>query len=195
MIRYTVKKCNLRPLYFAQNCPQNAGNAVSKTNWGYAPRPPYGNVLSLYREGPWAPSCLPLFPTIFLFCSRVPTRKSTDSPKTPGRPSSISLPRSRCQGRSQGTLLGTQRQGRSVRDAALGTQRQGRSLPLKRQFASDPINGCEGDYSSMRALTFYTKPEAIFWKRKQVSNNKVDLNKVNQKQYVKKVKENTVNPL
>ena len=96
MIRYTVKKCNLRPLYFAQNCPQNAGNAVSKTNWGYAPRPPYGNVLSLYREGPWAPSCLPLFPTIFLFCSRVPTRKSTDSPKTPGRPSSISLPRSRC---------------------------------------------------------------------------------------------------
>ena len=30
-MRYTVKKCYLRPLYFAQNCPQNAGNAVSKT--------------------------------------------------------------------------------------------------------------------------------------------------------------------
>ena len=31
MMRYTVKKCYLRPLYFAQKCPQNAGNAVSET--------------------------------------------------------------------------------------------------------------------------------------------------------------------
>ena len=26
MVRYTVKKCDVRPLYFAQNYPQNAGN-------------------------------------------------------------------------------------------------------------------------------------------------------------------------
>ena len=25
----TLKKCDLRPLYFAQKCPQNAGNGVS----------------------------------------------------------------------------------------------------------------------------------------------------------------------
>ena len=31
MVRYTVIKCYLRPLYFAQKCPQNAGNAVSET--------------------------------------------------------------------------------------------------------------------------------------------------------------------
>ena len=31
MVRYTVKKCYLRPLYFAQKCPQYAGNAISET--------------------------------------------------------------------------------------------------------------------------------------------------------------------
>ena len=31
MVRYTVKKCDSRPLYFAQNYPQNAGNAISET--------------------------------------------------------------------------------------------------------------------------------------------------------------------
>ena len=31
MVRYTVKKCYLRPLYFAQKYPQNTGNAVSET--------------------------------------------------------------------------------------------------------------------------------------------------------------------
>ena len=30
-MRYTVKKCDLRPLYFAQKYPQNAGNAISET--------------------------------------------------------------------------------------------------------------------------------------------------------------------
>ena len=61
MVRYTVKKCYLRPLYFAQKYPQNTGNAVSETqnsNLQGVMDPPYGNVSSLYREGPWAPSCL-----------------------------------------------------------------------------------------------------------------------------------------
>ena len=31
MVWYNVKKCYLRPLYFSQKCPQNAGNAVSGT--------------------------------------------------------------------------------------------------------------------------------------------------------------------
>ena len=31
MVRYTVKKCYLGTLYFAQKCPQNVGNAVSET--------------------------------------------------------------------------------------------------------------------------------------------------------------------
>ena len=31
MVLYTVKKCYLSPLYFAQKCPQNVGNAVSET--------------------------------------------------------------------------------------------------------------------------------------------------------------------
>ena len=31
MVWYTVKKCYIRPLYFAQKCSQNAGNAVSET--------------------------------------------------------------------------------------------------------------------------------------------------------------------
>ena len=44
-MRYTVKTFDLRPLYFAQTCPQNAGNAVletqnSKIFPGYAPEPP-----------------------------------------------------------------------------------------------------------------------------------------------------------
>ena len=30
MITYTVEKCDLRPLDFAQKCPQNAGNAISE---------------------------------------------------------------------------------------------------------------------------------------------------------------------
>ena len=64
MVRYTVKKCYLRPLYFAQKCPQYAGNGISETQNSkkfqgvIIPDPPYGNVLSLYREGPWAPCCL-----------------------------------------------------------------------------------------------------------------------------------------
>ena len=64
MVWYAVKKCYLRPLYFAQKCPQNAGNAVSETQnskyfqGGHVPGPPYRNVLSLYREGPGGPSCL-----------------------------------------------------------------------------------------------------------------------------------------
>ena len=31
MTRNSVKKWDFRPLYFAQKCPQNAGNAVSET--------------------------------------------------------------------------------------------------------------------------------------------------------------------
>ena len=31
MMRNSVKKWDFRPLYFAQKCPQNAGNAVSET--------------------------------------------------------------------------------------------------------------------------------------------------------------------
>ena len=47
MVRYTVKKCYLRPLYFAQKSPQNAGNAVSETQnlkhfqGVMSPDPPY----------------------------------------------------------------------------------------------------------------------------------------------------------
>ena len=61
MVRYSVKKCYLKPLYFAQKCPQNARNTVSETQnsknfQGVMPRNPlYGNVLSLYRERPWGP--------------------------------------------------------------------------------------------------------------------------------------------
>ena len=64
MVWYTVRKCYLRPLYFAQKCPQNAGNAVSETQKfkkvarGSCLRTPYGNMLSLYREDPWDPSRL-----------------------------------------------------------------------------------------------------------------------------------------
>ena len=41
MTRNSVKKWDFRPLYFAQKCPQNAGNAVSETqnSPGHPPGP------------------------------------------------------------------------------------------------------------------------------------------------------------
>ena len=53
-MRYTVKTFDLRLLYFAQTCPQNAGNAVLETQnskMGMPPKPPR-SVLSLLLHVP-----------------------------------------------------------------------------------------------------------------------------------------------
>ena len=40
LTRYAVKKLHFKPIYFAQKCPQNAGNAVPETQiskWDFKP--------------------------------------------------------------------------------------------------------------------------------------------------------------
>ena len=56
LTRYTVKctvKWNFKPIYFAQKCPQNAGNAISETQiskhfWGSMSPNPTRIVSSLW---------------------------------------------------------------------------------------------------------------------------------------------------
>ena len=60
MVWYTVKKCYLRPLYFAQKCSQDARNAVSETqiSRGSCPRSPLRKcvvTLSWGSMGPFPP--------------------------------------------------------------------------------------------------------------------------------------------
>ena len=60
MVRYTVRKCYWRPLFFAQMWPQNVWNAALETQnskhfQGVMPPDPPTNVSSLYCEGTWAP--------------------------------------------------------------------------------------------------------------------------------------------
>ena len=58
MITYIIKKCDLRPLDFAQKCPQNAGNAI------------YENQISnIFRE---------------IMPPRLPTNVSSVWPNVPG---------------------------------------------------------------------------------------------------------------
>ena len=51
MMIHCEKKCDLRPLYFAQKCPQNAGNAVLETQI-LMPSGPPRIVSSLLQVGP-----------------------------------------------------------------------------------------------------------------------------------------------
>ena len=64
MVRYAVKKMLFKTSIFCSKVPSECGkyrfrDPKFKTFQGdHAPGPSYGNMLSLYREGPWAPSCL-----------------------------------------------------------------------------------------------------------------------------------------